>query len=209
MRDAAIVEYYRLMRESCRYVLVVRQEWPLATSDVEIVYDLAFRPLWAWKRMTLPVDSDPEAHADIRRYELRTEPATMTWRRPDGSIEHRRIPGPKPVAVVGPGRSVLGMWIRAEQLEVGEIARGAVLDFRDRWESIKQVALARKPNRMDSSVSDAEFYVHTVFGREAVFADAEGNVLGDLAGLRPHQRLDTPQPDPIPSYGTPDPRNTP
>jgi hypothetical protein len=51
--------------------------------------------------------------------------------------------------------------------------------------------------------------VYTVYGRETVFADETDAVIGDLAGLRPHELAGTPVPTPMPMYGTPDPVHTP
>jgi hypothetical protein len=51
--------------------------------------------------------------------------------------------------------------------------------------------------------------VYTIYGRESVFADESDAVLGDLAGLRPHEFAGTPEPPPMPMYGTPDPVHTP
>ena len=51
--------------------------------------------------------------------------------------------------------------------------------------------------------------VYTIFGRESVFTDEDGNVLGDLAGLRTHESLSTPEPPAQPRFGEPDPINTP
>ena len=51
--------------------------------------------------------------------------------------------------------------------------------------------------------------VYTFYGRETVFTDAEGVVVGDLAGLRPDALLTTPAPTPIPLFAPLDPVHTP
>ena len=51
--------------------------------------------------------------------------------------------------------------------------------------------------------------MYTFFGRETVFADQDDVVIADLAGMRPSDSLSTPEPEPLPMYGAPDPRNTP
>ncbi|MEZ4407305.1 MAG: hypothetical protein R3A52_12620 [Polyangiales bacterium] len=61
-----VVERFELRARDCLRVMTVRQEWPLNTSDLEVVYDAELRPLRAWKRMALPGASTPP---DIRRYE--------------------------------------------------------------------------------------------------------------------------------------------
>ena len=83
-REEAVVERYTLVRRDCHYVLRSRQEWPKGTADVEVIYDLSWTPLRAWKRTVSPEFADPAEHADIRRYELRTTPVTVTIREPDG-----------------------------------------------------------------------------------------------------------------------------
>jgi hypothetical protein len=131
----------------------------------------------------------------------------MTERRGD-EVVHREIRGEPPIAVVGPGRALLTAWIRASGLEPGEATRGPVLDMRELFENIDTVALRRDPNRFEESL-DREVQVWTVYGRESVFTDADGFPLGDLAGLRPTDTLDSPEPDPVPmhepidSVGTP------
>ena len=51
--------------------------------------------------------------------------------------------------------------------------------------------------------------VFTVYGRESVFVDDAGAVVGDLAGMRPYGSPGLTPPAPIPVYGEPDPVNTP
>ena len=90
-------------------------------------------------------------------------------------------------------------WIRANpDLAVGESVSGPVLDFRELYENIDDVALRRDPDREEESLG-RRVRVYTVFGRESIFTDDEGRVLGDLAGLRPSESLDTPEPETVSS----------
>ncbi|MFW6067121.1 MAG: hypothetical protein ACOC97_02200 [Myxococcota bacterium] len=206
--DRRIVERFEIRRRGCLHVVTVRQEWPLGTADVEAVYDASLRPLRVWKRMVLPAADDPIAEADIRLYELRHDPPTLEWRTPEGDMEYRILKGPRPEALVGPGRGLLSVWIRRAGLKVGEKERVPVLDFRKEIETIEPVTLKRGPDRHDPSVG-GEVRVYTVFGRETVFTDEDGVVVGDLRGMRPDALLDTPAPPPLPAVAPPDPRDTP
>jgi hypothetical protein len=200
-----VVERWEVRRRDCLHVITVRQEWARQVTDVEAIFDDEWRPLRIWKRMTVP--GEEEATEDIRLYELRNDPPTMTERRGD-EVVHREIRGQPPVAVVGPGRAILTAWIHAADLDVGETTRGPVLDFRDLYENIDEVALRRDPPRDEPSLG-GQVEVYTVFGRESVFTDDEGWVVGDLAGLRPSDSLDTPEPDPVPMHAPLDPVGTP
>ncbi|MBC7174171.1 MAG: hypothetical protein H5U40_17135 [Polyangiaceae bacterium] len=199
----SVVERYEYRRRGCHIVLTVRQEWPRAVSDVEVVFDEEWRPLRAWKRMTVPGSEV----VDTRWYELRVDPAQMTWRGEEG-LQHFWFRGGSPIAVVGPGRGVFSAWIQSEGgLEVGETVRGPVLDFRSLVERVKEVALRRDPDRDVPGLGRVQVY--TVFGRESLYVDEDGWVVGDLGGLRPDAMLDTPPPAPLPSATPPDPRGTP
>src|SRR5262249_43817400 len=43
--DHNIVEHFTLKRRGCLWSATVRQEWPLQTADVEVLYDASFTPL--------------------------------------------------------------------------------------------------------------------------------------------------------------------
>jgi hypothetical protein len=51
--------------------------------------------------------------------------------------------------------------------------------------------------------------VYTFYGRESVFVDERGMVVGDLMGLRADRAVKAPPPPALPMYGTPDPVGTP
>jgi len=212
-----VSERFELRRTACGYTFRARQEWPLAVSDVEVRYDGLLRPIWAWKRMTIPGSRRDDGNADIRRYELRTGDVFITHRDDHGvtSLE-RLLPGGRlPVgegarvgAVVTPGRGMLTAWLWRARLPVGGKLRELVLDLREAVESLEEATLTREPDRFEASLGKT-VRVYTFYGREAVFADDHDIVIGDLAGMRPSDSLSTPEPPPVPSYGAPDPEHTP
>jgi hypothetical protein len=208
MRDPNVVERFEVRRRDCLTIVTVRQEWRVRTADVEAVFDTEFRPLRVWKRMMDPSLEDPVAKADIRLYELRVDPPTLTWRAPSGEVQYRMLKGGRPEALVGPGRGVLTPWLWRADLAPGEKSRLPVLDFRKDIETVSPVTLHRNPDQHDE-IMDRTVRVYTVFGREPIFADDENVVVGDMMGMRPHESLDTPAPDPIPLFSPPDPLGTP
>jgi len=218
-----VVERFELRRTPCGYVFRSRQEWPLAISDVEVRYDAALSPIWAWKRLTIAGADRPDGFADIRRYELRGQrpgaDAEVFIKRRDARGEvsfERLLPGgrlPVPAgarvgAIVGPGRGVITAWLQREHLPVGGKVRELVLDFRDLVESLEVGTLERHEDQVEPSLGGT-VRVYTFFGRETVFADDHDVVIGDLAGMRPSSSLATPEPEPLPMYGQPDPVHTP
>jgi len=181
MREQSVVERWEVRRRDCLYVFTVHQEWARQVTDVEVVFDEEWTPLRATKEMSIP---GAVGHTDSRLYELRNDPPTMTQHTAEGETVHRRFNGAPPIAVIGPGRALVSAWIwKEDQLEVGEIVRGPVLDFREMVERIDEVALRRDPDRDEESLG-GDVRVYTVFGRESIFTDDEGVVVGDLAGLR-------------------------
>ncbi len=206
MLDQAVVERYRFEDKGCVIVATMRQEWPAGTADVEVIYDKNYRPLRAWKRMTLPSRRDPEKEAEITLYELRSDPPTIVHRNRKGQLSYFILRGERPTAVVGPGRGLLSAWIQKARLDVGDKSREHVLDFRG-LEKIDEITIRRDPPRAVEDLGD--FAVYTVFGRESVFADDAGWVIGDLRGMLPMDAVDSPMPPVIPLYGKPDPVTTP
>ena len=191
--DQHVAEHYVFRRRGCVYVATVHQDWPLEVTDVQVVYDLHWKPLRVWKRATLP--SDPRID-DVRLYELRNDPPTMTRRSNEDGLEHFVFRGPQPVAVIGPGRGLIEAWIRANpDLQPGGIVRGPVLDFRARFEKIEHGSLRRNDDRDVPELGRVRVY--TVLGRESVFTDDDLNVVGDLSGLRPDAVLKSPTPEPL------------
>ena len=208
-----VVERYSLRRRGCVYAITIRQEWARQVTDVEALFDEQWRPIRAWKRMGIPGVPEPEQYEDIRLYELRNEPATMTERNADtadvnGGVIHRSFRGGQPTALVGPGRFLLTAWIRAADLEVGETDRGKALDFRELFEKVDDVALRRDADRFEETLG-RNVRVYTFFGRESVFTDDDNLVIGDLAGLRRDEDLEGAAPEPLPSASPPDPVGTP
>ena len=208
MSEGAARERFRLERRGCLVVYTGRQEWALGATDVEVVFDEELRPLRAWKRMTLPLSERDDGHADVRRYELRTEAAVLKQRRPDGEVRWAKIRGARPTAVIGPGRGLLTAWIRRAHLAVGDKVREPVLDFREMLEVVREVTLRREADRFDPALGRT-VRVYTIYGREAVFTDEEDVVLGDLAGMRPASSVASPERPSAPLFGAPDPVGTP
>ena len=202
-----VVERYTIERRKCLYVITVRQEWARQVTDVEAVFDDEWNPIRVWKRMGIPGVPNPEQYEDTRLYEFRNEPATMTERNAEGRT-HRFFRGGQPTALVGPGRALLTAWIRATALQVGETSRADVLDIREIYERVDEIAIRRDPDRFEESL-DRNVRVYTIFGRESVFADDTGLVIGDLSGLRRDEDLEGTAPPSVPSPTPPDPRNTP
>jgi hypothetical protein len=208
MRDQDVVERFEVRRRDCLVVVTVRQEWRVRVADVEAVYDDALHPLRVWRRTMDPNLPDPVAQADIRLYELRTDPPTLTWRTPSGEMQYRELKGGRPEALIGPGRGLLTPWLWRARLGPDEKNRVPVLDFRKDVERVSPVTLHRKPDQHEG-VMDRTLRVYTIFGREPVFADDDDVVVGDMMGLRPHDALDTPAPAPLLEHSPPDPLGTP
>lgn len=213
-RDKSVVERYRIERRECSaaaggawIAASVRQEWPLGTADVEVLYDAQLLPVRIWKRMTLPGIERAAERADIRRYELRTDPVSVKLRSMEGEVRFELLRGGRPRAVIGPGRGLISMWIRRARLQVGQKVRELAIDVRGGLEKIEPVTLLREADMRHPELGPVRVY--TFYGRETVFADARDLVIGDLAGLRPHRLLSSDPPPPIPSYGPIDPVHTP
>ncbi len=212
-----VVERFDLRRTACGYTFRSRQEWPRATSDVEVRYGPDLVPVWAWKRMTIPGSARPDGSADARRYELRTGDVFIKRRDADGefTFEHllpggRRTPPPgaRVGAVVVPGRGAITPWLLRAKLPVGGRVYDLVLDFRSPVETLEIASLERNEDRFEPTMNRT-VRVYTFYGKETVFADDNDVVVGDLAGLRPSDSLTTPEPPPLPLYGPPDPAHQP
>lgn len=204
--DKFIVERFAVLARDCVVTLQGRQEWPLGTTDFEVVYDQNLTPLRIWKRMTVPSLPNAGERAEIRRYELRTEPIGIKRRAPDGHISFEQLKGDKPHAVIGPGRGLISMWLRRARLAPGQKVREPVIDVRA-LEKVELVTLMREPDMDHPELGKVRVY--TFYGRETVFADENDVVVGDLAGLRPDRLLSKPPPPAIPTFGVVDPVNTP
>ncbi|MFT3921893.1 MAG: hypothetical protein QM778_05105 [Myxococcales bacterium] len=204
--DKGIVERYSIQRRDCLFAVSVRQEWPMGTADVEVLYDKDMMPLRIWKRMTLPGLPDAGEKADIRRYDLRTDPVSMKRRQMSGAIDFELLKGGHPVVVIGPGRGLISMWIKRAKLKVGEKVRELAIDVRG-LEKIGLVTLRREDDMVHDVLGPVRVY--TFYGREAVFTDEHDVVIGDLAGLLPDKLVKEPAPPAIPLYGVVDPVGTP
>jgi hypothetical protein len=216
-QEKNVVERFELQSTPCGYTLRSRQEWPLAISDVEVRFDPGLTPLWAWKRMTIAGSRRADGNADIRRYELRTGEVFIKRRDAQGDLTFERLlaggrmsvpAGARVGAVVGPGRGVITAWLKRAKLPVGVKVRELVLDFREMVEEVEMATLERSPDQFEPSLGRT-VRVYTFFGRESVFADQDDVVIADLAGMRPSESLSTPEPEPLPMYGAPDPAHSP
>jgi hypothetical protein len=212
-----VVERFELRRTACGFTFRSRQEWPLSIADLEVRYGPGLSPVWAWKRLTIAGSARADGQADIRRYELRTGEVFIKRRDARGEVTlekllaggRRTVPeGARVGAVVGPGRGIITAWLQRARLAPGGRTRDLVLDCRDLVESLEMATLERGPDQFEPSLGRS-VRVYTFFGRESVFADDDDVVIGDLAGMRPSDALTTPEPEPLPMYGGPDPAHTP
>jgi hypothetical protein len=195
-----VVERYVIKRRDCLVAVEVRQEWQLGTSDVEVLYDAQLLPLRVWKRMTLPGIERAAERADIRRYELRSDPVTVKMREMEGTVGFEQLLDGRPRVVIGPGRGLLSMWIRRAKLKVGEKVPELAIDVRG-LEKIEPVTLLREADMQHPELGPVRVY--TFYGRETVFVDARDVVVGDLMGLRADRVLKTLPPPPLPATGRP------
>ena len=211
--EKTVVERFEILKTACDYVLRSRQEWPLQVSDVEIHYDQTFAPFWAWKRMTIPGSKRVDGNADLRRYEMRTGDVFIKHRDADGQVTLQHLlpggrmsvpQGARVGAVVGPGRGMITAWLKHAKLPIGGKTYDLVLDMRDVIERVELGTLERQADQYEPDYGKG-VRVYTFFGRETVFADESDVVIGDLAGMRPSDRLATPEPPPMPLYGSPQP----
>jgi hypothetical protein len=205
-KDKSIVERYSVRRRACLTVFSARQEWPFGTTDLEVVYDEQLLPLRIWKRMLIPGLPNAGARAELRRYELRSDPVGIKRRAPDGYVSYEQLKGGRPLAVIGPGRGIISMWLQRARLQPGQKVRELIIDVRA-LETIEPVTLLREPDMDHPELGRVRVY--TFYGRETLFADQHDRVIADLAGLRPDRVLRSKAPPAIPLFGPIDPVNTP
>jgi len=215
--DRNVAEVFDLVRTACGFTFRSRQEWPLAIADVEVHYDAAYAPIWAWKRLTIAASQRPDGNADIRRYELRTGDVFIKRRDAAGEITLQRLlpsgrmqapAGGHVGAVVTPGRGGITPWLKRAHLPVGGKTQDLVLNFRDMIEALEVGTLERMPDQVQEDMGRT-VRVYTFFGKETVFADENDVVIGDLAGMRPAESVTLPEPAALPTFGGPDPMHTP
>jgi hypothetical protein len=130
-------------------------------------------------------------------------------RRQDPEIERFWFRGGAPSAIVGPGRALFSAWVQAMgvNLAVGDSRSVPTLDVRAMVEKVEPVAIRRDADRDEPGLGRVRVY--SFFGRESVFTDADGWVVGDLAGLRLAETVDAPEPPPLPEVPPPDPTGLP
>ncbi|MDB4973773.1 MAG: hypothetical protein JWN48_2114 [Myxococcaceae bacterium] len=203
--DHTIVERYGIYDNACQVIFGSRQEWPMGTTDFEVVYDKDLLPLRIWKRDTVPLLPNAGEKADIRSIELRSQPIGIK-RSAAGSLSYEQLKGVRPQAVIGPGRGSISIWIRRAKLKPGQKVREPIIDVRA-LEKIEPVTLMREPDMVHPELGPVRVY--TYYGRETVFVDQNDMVVGDLAGMRADKLLSTPRPPAIPTFGVVDPVHTP
>jgi hypothetical protein len=202
------VEHYEIRKRDCLVVATARIETSLELTDLEVVYDAAGKPLRVWRRNTLAVTPSADGKPDIALYELRGDIPTLIHRRPDGGLEYQTLGGGRPVAVITRARGLLTPWIRGADLAPGDSVHDVVIDL-DTPDLIRADVMLRREADLERPELGGRVRVYTVYGREAVFTDETGEVIGDLSGLVPSERASGPLPAPQPRYGGPDPVHTP
>jgi hypothetical protein len=208
MRDPNVVERFEIRDHGACRTIQMSQEWPLGTSDVHVVFDREGLPLRVWRLTTLPDERGRDSHRDLRVYDLANAAEVLLARRgPNGLREGVAIRGPRPRAVIGPGRGLLTAWIQRTDLGVGERVRESVLDVREPLALVRDVTLERQPDREVGDLGRVRVY--TIYGREPVYTDDEGVVVGDMFGLRRADAVPGPIPDPLPDPGPIDPAEEP
>lgn len=203
MREQEVVERFEIRRRGCVTVVRASQEWPLGTSDLDVVFDAELTPLRVWKRTTMPDATGPIGHRDVRVIELRTDPVGLTRRTAAGAWERFELRGAKPRAVIGPGRGLMTIWFRRAQLPEGGRVREPVLDVRESMALIREVTLERLADRDVEGLGRVRVY--TIFGREPILTDENDVVVGDLFGMRSASAVEGAVPDPLPDPGPIDP----
>ncbi|MBX3276265.1 MAG: hypothetical protein KF729_38790 [Sandaracinaceae bacterium] len=207
MRQPDVVERFELRQAGEHRIVRTRQEWPLGTADLDVVYGADGLPLRVWRRTTMPAAGDPVGHRDLRVFGLGGPDVLVARRGPDGAREGFALHGARPRAVIGPGRGVLTAWIQRARLDVGGRLREPVLDVREAVAVIRDVTLERRAPRDVAGLGRVRVY--TIYGREPVFTDEDDVVVGDLMGMREASALAGPIPDPMPDPGPLDPREAP
>lgn len=209
MREQNVVERFELREAQGHTIVRVRQEWPLGTADLDVVFDEQLLPLRVWKRSTMPTATGPLGHRDLRVYDLTSssEGVLLAHRNATGKRSGTLLRGPRPRAVIGPGRGVLTAWIRRADLVVGQRVREPVLDVREPLAVIRDVTLRREADRDVEGLGRVRVY--TIYGREPVYADSDDAIVGDMFGLRSAESMEGPVPDPMPEPGELDPRESP
>ncbi len=204
MPERTIVEHFEIRRRDCVEVFRGRQDWAMSSNDLDVVYDAQTGlPLRAWKRIRSPGGETGE-RLEVRRFELRdTERVALTQRTVTGALEHWKLRGTMPRAIIGPGMGLLSMWIRRARLAPGGRLRESVLDIRESMEIVRDVTLLRLDDRDDPVLGRVRVY--SIYGREPFYADENDIVLGDLRGLLPAELVREPMPTPSMPESPPDP----
>ncbi|MGB0678500.1 MAG: hypothetical protein ACPGUV_02435 [Polyangiales bacterium] len=198
MRNRDVVERFVLYDRGCVYVMRVHQAWPLGISDVDAVFDRDYRPLRVWMRTMMPSrDGRRVAAQDTRLVEMRRLPVRFERRGRSDRRRARVLAQTRPIAAIGPGRTLLTAWLRAAQLAPGNKERGPVLDLRGA-PVVRPTTLVRRPDRWVRPLR-RRLRVYTFLGRETIYADDNDTVVADLAGLWPASKVSAPMPPALPT----------
>lgn len=181
-----VTETFVIRNHDCVNSIEVEQRWARQITQVRALFDDTWNPIWMRKVMWVP--GEEASSRNERIYEFRNTPATMTEVETGGEVTHRYFRRGQPTRLVGPGRALFAAWIRAADLEVGQSAQEVTLDTRELFEEVDEVAIRRDADRFEESLGRT-VRVYTFFGRESVFTDENGVVIGDLAGLRRSEDL--------------------
>jgi hypothetical protein len=179
MREQTVVERYSIARHGECLVGRVFLRWMLGDTALEVVWDRELNPVAAYKRMSYP--GEPERFEE-RGYRMSDTESVMV-RVATHEVERFRFRGARPTAVVPTGRGLFSVLFRRHLgLEVGESARESVIDLRRLVERIEPGNVRRDPAR-DHEFTDEPLLTFTFMGRDTIFVDSRGFVMGDLAGL--------------------------
>jgi hypothetical protein len=179
MREQTVVERYSIARHGDCLVGRVYLRWKLGDTALEVVWDRDRNPVAAYKRMSYP--GEPERFEE-RGYRM-SETESVMVRVASHEIERFRFRGARPTAIVPTGRGLFSVAFgRHLELGVGESARDTVIDLRRLVERVEPGSTRRDPAREHEFTSEP-LLTFTFMGRDTIYADSRGYVMGDLAGL--------------------------
>jgi hypothetical protein len=181
MLEKSVRERYSFSRHGDCYVGRVLLTWRLGETALEVVWDRDFLPLSAYKRMGYPGDA---GLFEERGYRM-SEDGSVMVRLATDEVERFRLAGQRPTVVVPVGRGLFSAaFQRARDLPVGESARETAVDLRRLVERVEPASVRRDPPKRLEYASEP-LGTFTFMGRDTMYVDQRGFVMGDLAGLVP------------------------
>jgi hypothetical protein len=179
MLEKTVVERYSIARHGDCYVGRVHLSWKLGETALEVVWDRDLQPIAAYKRMGYPGDA---RLFEERGYRVSESESVMVRAAPDG-VERFRLRGERPTVVVPTGRGLFSVaFMRALELSVAESKKETALDLRRLVERIEPASVRRDPGRASVGAGEPPS-TFTFMGRDTIFVDEDGFVIGDMAGL--------------------------